>query len=131
MGETTRRPRSGSGGWRSALWGALLVLGAPWGAVRAAEQGNPYILAAVRLYDASEYEEALRTLEKAAQWPSNTPQDQVSVALLQGILLLESQKDEQGLSAFRRALSLSPAARLPVPVSPKITEQLERVRQEF
>jgi hypothetical protein len=137
MGEPARRPRSQSRLLRGTLCGVLLVLGAPWGTARAADKvksnakGNPYIPAALRLYEEIEYEEALQALDKAAKWPSNTPEDEVRIALLEGILRFELRQDERGVSAFRRALAIDLQAQSPVSVSPKIAEQLEQVRRKM
>lgn len=119
-------------GLRAVLWGILLVLGAPWGAAEAANKypGNPYIEKATRLYEEFRYAEALRTLEKAARWPSNTPEQNVSIALLEGVLRFELLQPEQAESAFKRALAIDLKAQLALTVSPKITETLERIREE-
>jgi hypothetical protein len=116
---------------RAVLWGMLLVLGAPWGAADAAGKypGNPYIEKATRLYEDFKYAEALRTLERAAKWPSNTPEQNVSIALLEGVLRFELQQPELAESAFKRALAIDPKAQLALTVSPKITDALERLRQ--
>lgn len=137
MGEPARRPRSQRRLLRGTLCGVLLVLGAPWGTARAADKvkskvkGNPYIPAALRLYEAIEYEEALQALDKAAKWTSNTPEDEVRIALLEGILRFELRQDERGVSAFRRALAIDLEAQPPISVSPKIAEQLELVRRKM
>ncbi len=137
MGELARKPRSQRLLLRGTLCGVLLVLGEPWGTARAADKikskakGNPYIPAALRLYEAIEYEDALQTLDKAAKWPSNTPEDEVRIALLEGILRFELRQDERGVSAFRRALAIDLEAQPPVSVSPKIAEQLEQVRRKM
>ncbi|WP_224365441.1 hypothetical protein [Hyalangium versicolor] len=91
---------------------------------------NPLYQEALRLYDAFEYETALHRLEQAAQWPSNTREDQVAIALLQGVLALEVQQPERGKNAFRHALSLAPDAQLSFSVSPKVAAVLEQIRAE-
>ncbi|AKJ04416.1 TPR domain protein [Archangium gephyra] len=116
-----------------ALCGLWLVLGAPWSEAGAAEKNreNPYISKATRLYEDFKYTEALRTLEKAAAWPSNTPEQNVFIALVEGVLRFENQQPEQGESAFKRALAIDPKAQLPFSVSPKISETLEMLREQM
>jgi hypothetical protein len=116
----------------------LLLLGTPGEARASSPQGvNPYIPKAEQLFDNLKYRQALKTLEKAARWPSNTPEQNVSIALLQGVLHCEIGTIEQNagetqrcVNAFQRALAIDPKAQLSFPVSPKITEQLERVRKD-
>jgi tetratricopeptide (TPR) repeat protein len=90
---------------------------------------NPHYQTALRFYAAFEYEEALRALEKGAHLPSNTREDDVSIALLEGVLAFELQQSNRGESAFRRALKMDPGAKLTLNVSPKIAAELEEVRK--
>lgn len=119
-------------------WGVLIVVALTGFAATAAPprkstapQGNPYVKSAVRLYQELEYDEALRVLEKAIKWPSNTPKDNVSLAILEGILSFETQQPQRGLAAFRRALAIDLEVKPEYPLSPKVSEQLERVRSEM
>jgi tetratricopeptide (TPR) repeat protein len=99
-------------------------------AVAAPRQGNPHLKTAVRLYKALEYDEALEVIEKAVKWPSNTPKDDVFLAVLEGILAFETQQPKRGEAAFRRALSIDLEVKPEVPLSPKVSDQLEQVRRE-
>jgi len=91
---------------------------------------NPHYQKALRLYDSFEYEAALVVLENAARWSSGDHAEQISIALLEGILAFELQQPVRGRSAFRKALALDPAAKLKFSVSPKITTMFEEVRTE-
>jgi len=106
---------------------ALWVIALP--AVGAEAKKNPHYQTALKLYEAFEYEEALRVLEKAEQWPSNTRDDDVDIALLEGVLAFETQQIERGKGAFWRALKMDPGAKLKLAVSPKIAGELEEVRK--
>ncbi|MBN8227020.1 hypothetical protein JYK02_05790 [Corallococcus macrosporus] len=124
LADTSRRRRV-----RAALTGlglSLMVLPSPARAEPPAP--NPHLQAAFSLYDALEYDEALRSLGKARQWLSNTREDRIAIELLEGILAFETSQAKRGRSAFERALALDPKARLLIPVSPKVTAALEQVR---
>lgn len=84
--------------------------------------------AAVRLYKDFEYERALQQLTRAKALAQGVEQE-VEVALYQGIVLAELDEREQSLAAFRTALYLKPDAKLPVKVSPKLERDFEDVRQ--
>jgi tetratricopeptide (TPR) repeat protein len=84
--------------------------------------------AAVRLYDNLEYERALEQLSRANALTRNTEQE-VAVALYQGIVQAELGDRVQSLASFRTALYLQPDAKLPVQVSPKVERDFEEVRQ--
>ena len=107
-----------------SLWGVALP------AMGAETKKNQHYQTALRLYSAFEYEEALRALEKGAHLPSNTREDDVSIAMLEGVLVFELQQGDRGKSAFRRALKMEPGAKLTLNVSPKIAAELEEVRKE-
>ena len=118
---------------RAVLWGMLLVL-AVLGTRRRQRQQIP---------GQSVHREghpALRRLQIRRSTPDtqkssgvarNTPEQNVSIALLEGVLRFETQQPKQGESAFRRALTIDPKAQLALTVSPKITETLERIREEM
>lgn len=119
------------------MCGIVLVLGGPWSGARAAsaEEVNPYIPKAEQLFDNLKYRQALKMLEKAAKWPANTPEQNVSIALLEGVLHCEigiieqnAEETQRCKEAFGRALAIDPKAQLSFPVSPKIAEQLEQER---
>lgn len=120
--------RSGRTLARPGVWALLLVL-VCWPAMAAEfPTKNPHLQKALRLFDAFEYEESLRVLDKAEQWPSNTPEDKVNIALLEGVLSYETQQPVRGDRAFQRALELDRKAKLTLPVSPKVAARLEELR---
>jgi len=84
--------------------------------------------AAVRLYEGLEYEQALEQLSRARALARTTEQE-VSVALYQGIVQAELGQRVQALSSFRTGLYLQPDAKLPAQVSPKVARDFEEVRQ--
>lgn len=112
-------------------WGLLWVLLA-WPAMAAKVQSkNPHLQEALQLFDDFEYEQALQVLGKAEQWPSNTAEDKVSIALLEGVLSYETQQPARGEEAFQRALKGNRHAKLPWPVSPKVAVKLEDLRAKL
>jgi hypothetical protein len=97
----------------------------------AAPTGNPYVAPALRLYQSLEFEEALRTIERAREWPSNTTEDVVQVALLEGIIAGQLNRADQALAAFKRGLAVAPDAALPLRVSPKVADLFARAKSEL
>ena len=83
---------------------------------------------AVRLYESLEYEQALEHLSRAKALAQDTEQE-VAVALYQGIVHAELGERVRSLAAFRTGLYLNPDAKLPVKVSPKVERDFEEVRQ--
>jgi len=128
--DVTIASRSARGLFKPGVWGVLLVL--VGGPVLAAEfpTKNKQLQRALRLYEAFEYEEALRVLDKAEQVPTNTQEDKVNTALLEALLSYETQQPVRGDRAFQRALDLDPNAKLPFKVSPKLAARLEELRAE-
>lgn len=92
---------------------------------------NPYRTAAERLFVDLEYEETLRTLAKAEAWPSNTPEDEVAIALFQGVVLADMNREGEALRSFKRGLAIEPAAVLAVRVSPKVAALFQQARREL
>lgn len=84
--------------------------------------------AAVRLYEAFDYEKALEEFTRA-QALAQGPEQEVPVALYLGIVQAELGDREQSLTAFRTGLYLQPDAKLPVKVSPRVERDFEEVRQ--
>lgn len=120
--------RSVRGVCKPSIWGLLLVLVS--GSALAAEfpTKNKHLQRALKLYDAFEYEEALRVLDKAEQVPTNTLEDKVNIGLLEGVLAYETQQPVRGDRAFQRAMELDSNAKLPFKVSPKLAARLEELR---
>ncbi|HEY0097037.1 MAG TPA: tetratricopeptide repeat protein, partial [Archangium sp.] len=83
---------------------------------------------AVRSYQNFEYERALEQFSRAKALAQGVEQE-VAVALYQGIVQAELGEREQSLAAFRTGLYLKPDAALPVKVSPKVARDFEDVRQ--
>jgi len=89
-----------------------------------------YLTAATRLLEATEYEQALRQVEKAQRLATNSA-DEVRVSLLEGVLHGELGRTDKARQAFRAALALELSAQLPVKVSRRLKELFESVRGEF
>ncbi|WNG61753.1 hypothetical protein F0U59_48850 [Archangium gephyra] len=84
--------------------------------------------AAIRLYESFEYEKSLAQLSRAKALAKGVEQE-VPVALYQGVVQAELGQREESLAAFRTGLYLKPDATLPVKVSPKLEREFEDVRQ--
>jgi hypothetical protein len=97
----------------------------------ASAAGNPYLSAAVRLYDDIEYESALEQLKKAETWPGNGPAEDVTIQLYKGLVLAELGKSDDASTAFKAALALDPKAELPGKVSPKVRGLFTAARAEL
>ena len=97
----------------------LLVASAPGFAQSASAQR--YLDAAALLYQNLENERALDQL-KTARAASGGVDDDVSIALYEGLILSDMGKKEEAVAAFREGLYLKPEAVLPVKVAPKIAE---------
>ena len=89
-----------------------------------------YFVSVNRLYEALEYERALEQITQARRLPL-TVADKVDFSLYEGLILADMNRWEESAAAFKAALSLNPAAKLPVNVSPKVTQHLEAVRQQM
>jgi len=107
-----------------ACW--VLVGGMPLTA-RAQEDFNRFFNAAVQLYKDGESELALKQLERAKQRTGNLDQD-IAVALYEGLSYADLSQWKQARDAFERALLLDPEAKLPIKVSPKVERDFEEVR---
>ncbi len=113
---------------------ALLWVGSPLRSAHAANDFKRYLTAAVRLYESLEYERALKQLERAKRVARGVEED-VSIAIHEGIILAEMGRWQEARDTFKTALLLSPEAKLPLRVSPKVEvefeKQRERARQEL
>jgi tetratricopeptide (TPR) repeat protein len=118
------------------MWRTLLILLTSTTALAAApkaarpDQAKKYLEAAVRLYNAFEFERALEQLTKARASSQGADLD-VTIELYEGMLQLELGRDEQAETAFKTALSLDPAAALPTRVSPKVQQLFDRLKDEM
>jgi len=115
---------------RNTLFATLLLLVAlptqAWGASKV--QG--YLLSVSLFYEKLEYEQALEQITHARRLPC-TQEETAALSLYEGIILADLSRWDESANAFKRALSLNPAARLPVKVSPKVEQHLEAARQEL
>jgi tetratricopeptide (TPR) repeat protein len=118
---------------KSSLWAvlaALLVLGTvPAAAQATGDEVQRYLNAAARLYENLDYERALEQLARAKRYGRGVDDD-VLIALYEGVILADLGRKEDALSAFRTGLLLRPDAKLPVKVSPKVAKDFELVRGE-
>lgn len=127
LGAVIRRRRS------AAVMGRVLVvlLSVAGASVAWAAEPAPYAGAVERLFKDFEYEEAIRAAQKALAQPGNPPAVEVRVSLFEGISHAELGQPQQALRAFKRALSLDPAAQLPVAVSPRTEALFEQARADM
>ena len=83
--------------------------------------------AALRLHESLEYERALEQLSLAKKQAETG--DQVAlVNLAQGVVLADMNRQDEANAAFKAGLLLSPDARLPLKVSPRVATQVEVIR---
>lgn len=115
---------------RATAWGlalALLSLAIAPAAHAQRSDVDRYLTAAARLYEDLEYERALDQLHRARQL-SRGVDDDVTIALYEGVILADLGKRDEALAAFREGLYLKPDAKLPVKVSPKVEREFEALR---
>jgi hypothetical protein len=98
---------------------------------QAPAKANPYLDPAARLYQNFEFQDALRTVERALAWPSNTPEEEVRAAMLEGVIVAQLGKADRAVGAFKRALVVDPAAKLPFTVSPKVSRLFAQAKAEL
>lgn len=106
----------------------LLLVGSPLRSARAEDDFKRYLDAAVQLHDELEYERALAQLQRARGVARGVAQD-VTLGLHEGILLAELGRWDEARTAFETALLLDVTAKLPLPVSPKVEQEFESIRQ--
>lgn len=111
---------------RAGLALALLISTVAFGQSSGAQR---YIDAAALLYQNLENERALDQLKKA-RTASGGVDDDVAIALYEGVILSDMGKKEDAIAAFREGLSLKPEAVLPVKVAPKIAEIFNTTKAE-
>ncbi len=111
-----------------ALFVGFLVIGSPLGSAHAASDLERYLTAATRLYENLEYELALAQLQRARNVARGVEED-VTVALYEGIILADLNRWEQARASFLMALMLKPDAKLPLRVSPKVEREFEAQRE--
>ena len=108
----------------------LLLLGIGFATEVHAESNavRKYLFAAARLYEDLDYERALAQVRKAKAI-AETPEDDVQVSLWEGVIAARSPP-EGGDRRVPCGALLDPNAELPVKVSPKVTEDFERLRAQ-
>ncbi|RYZ39398.1 MAG: hypothetical protein EOO71_20290, partial [Myxococcaceae bacterium] len=126
------------------LLGGLLVLSLVGAGPAFGQAGGPstvgipsasqdYFTAAMaetaRLYDDLEYEQALASVTRARRL-ARTEAQRSGAAIFEGIVLADMGQREAAMAAFRAGLKLTPEAKLPVKVSPKVEGDFESVRKE-
>ncbi|WP_309888138.1 hypothetical protein [Archangium sp.] len=88
-----------------------------------------YITGAEQLYEDLEYERALEQLAQARRLPRSLEED-VRIALLEGLILADMGKRVDARAAFKAGLLLDPEAPLPVNTAPKVELEFEEVRAQ-
>lgn len=122
-----RRTISGAG--RGALLAALVALASTASAAPPGSDFRRFFDSAVHLYRALDFERSLAQLHLAKAQPHGADED-VQIALYEGILQYELGHVREAGEAFREALSLDLGIDLPVSVSPKIRTTFEAERQK-
>ncbi|MCP3098519.1 hypothetical protein LZ198_06460 [Myxococcus sp. K15C18031901] len=90
---------------------------------------QPYVLSAARLYNDLEYEQALEQITRGKRH-SKSEADDVLLSLYEGVILADLGRTPSSDAAFKAALFLQPDAKLPLAVSPKVSERFETVRAQ-
>lgn len=88
-----------------------------------------YITSAERLYEDLDYERALEQLTQARRLPRSLEED-VRIALLEGLILADMGKRVDARAAFKAGLLLDPEAPLPMSTAPKVEQEFEEVRAQ-
>ncbi|MDC0710381.1 hypothetical protein POL68_18030 [Stigmatella sp. ncwal1] len=114
---------------QKAVWMAVLML-SPWvGHAEENSRWQNYLRSVNSLYEAFEYEQALKQLERAQRF-AQTMEDDVTLSLYEGIILADMSRWEASAAAFKAALLLQIDASLPLKVSPKVEAYFEKVRKD-
>jgi hypothetical protein len=92
------------------------------------EEVRNYLISIRNLFEDLEYERALSQIQLAQRLPREV-EEEVALALYEGIIQYELNSPEQSTAALKSALLLRPGAELPVQVSPKLEQFFESVRQ--
>ncbi len=87
-----------------------------------------YLGSAAALFEKLEYEKALAQL-KRAKAKSQGPEDDLRIALYEGIVLAE-MGDATAPAAFASALGMEPTATLPLVVSPKVQKVFDKAKAQ-
>ncbi|MBL8953754.1 MAG: hypothetical protein JNK82_23465 [Myxococcaceae bacterium] len=105
----------------------VLATAAPaWAAIT--PDVKKYLGSAAALFEKLEYEKALAQL-KRAKAKSQGPEDDLRIALYEGIVLAE-MGDSTAPSAFASALGMDPNVSLPLVVSPKVQKVFDKAKAQ-
>lgn len=96
-------------------------------AAHASEATAAYLRAVKVQYELKQYDVALEQLQRAKAAAGGLDDD-VQVALWEGVLFAELDRGSEAEVAFNTALALRPDARPPAQVSEKVAAQIERQR---
>jgi hypothetical protein len=92
---------------------------------------NAHLVAGIRLYTSLQYEAALEEFRAAAADRGKSLDEEVAVDLYEGLTLAGMLQTEAATRSFMKALALSPDARLPIRVGPKIQGVFDQARREM
>jgi tetratricopeptide (TPR) repeat protein len=107
--------------------GLALLLLTPLAAAASEEDFQRFYNAALRLHESLEYERALEQLALARK-QAGTGDQMSQVSLAEGVVLADLNKPEEAMAAFKQGLLLSPDAKLPIKVSPRVAADVEALR---
>lgn len=105
----------------------VLVLLVPLAARASDEDFQRFYNAALRLHESLEYERALEQLALARK-QAGTGDQMSQVSLAEGVVLADLNRTEEAMAAFKNGLLLSPDAKLPIKVSPRVAGEVEALR---
>lgn len=107
--------------------GLALILLSPLVAAASEEDFQRFYNAALRLHESLEYERALDQLALARKQAATG--DQIAqVSLAEGVVLADLNRLDEAMAAFKQGLLLSPDAKLPIKVSPRVAADVETLR---
>lgn len=91
---------------------------------------GPHFEQGVQQLKQLEYDEALKSFERAGAWPGNTARDRASILVHVGIAQSSLGDHAAAEKSFKEALALDRGVPLPDFTSPKIQALFERVQEE-
>jgi len=113
---------------KRALALALVMFAASPASADITPDVKKYLGSAAALFEKLEYEKALAQL-KRAKAKSQGPEDDLRIALYEGIVLSE-MGDATAPSVFASALGMDPSATLPLVVSPKVQRVFDKAKEQ-
>lgn len=109
-------------------WVIAVVFTAAAASAEISPDVRKYVGSASALFEKLEYEKALAQL-KRAKAKSQGPEDDLRIALYEGIVLAE-MGDATAPAAFASALGMDPTATLPLVVSPKVQKVFDKAKAQ-